>query len=689
MDRIDRTTSLVFASTLLLAAACGLAAPHTGHTISGTVSGEVKNGATITLTGTAGAVTTTSGSSGSYAFGSVADGVFTITAALPGYVFAPESWQQVTVAGADLGGKDFHATATHHGIRGTISGLQPGGVQVFLTGASTATTTTAADGTYAFASVANGTSAVTPVRAGYGFSPGKRTVLLAGGDAIGQDFVSSLNTTPLHAIPGAVTGAIQAGVTLTLAQGGAALSTAVTGPAGTFSFADRADGDYTLTPTLSGYAFTPRSLAVTLGGADAPAQLFQAAVSAASSQIEELATGGHLAGGVAIGNDLDAWITDPVSGQVSRILLQDSSDGLRGDVMDIQLSPAGARPGAIALRYFGIRCFTEAVANRIGCLTWGGGTIFSADVPTPASGLVDIVNGPGATPLSPDMWFAEHDAGKVGRLSINEGGATPVATVVAEYALPAGCLPNALTWTDNNVWWAAEGCGRIGWIDRLTGAVHTIDVDVGRPVSLATNLGEPGAWFIDADGDRLGRVTTAGGLSWFTPAVPGSQLTGVTTGPDQALYVTQLAGNSIARLPFASYDPGAGQDAGRLTEELAIPTAGAQPARITAGTDGNVWFTERGQARLGVIYMPTHCIYGRITLADLVTPVASVAMTLTPHGGSSGADVTSAGGDYMFCGLAPGDYTVTPTPSARAFTPTSLAVTMGTSNLVGRGFVAR
>jgi virginiamycin B lyase len=391
---------------------------------------------------------------------------------------------------------------------------------------------------------------------------------------------------------------------------------------------------------------------------------------------------------VAIGNDLDAWITDPISGMVSRVLLQDGTDGHRGDVLDFQLVPANAQPTAIALRYFGIRCFTEAAANRIGCLTWGGGTTFTVDVPTPASGLVDIVNGPGATPLSPDMWFAEHDAGKVGRLSIDESGTVPVATVVAEYPLPAGCKPNALTWTDGNVWWAAEGCGRIGWIDRTTGAVHTVDVNVGRPVSLASNLGEPGAWFVDAASDRLGRLTTAGGLSWFTPAVAGSQLTGVTVGPDLALYVTQLAGNSVARLPFSSYDPNAGPNAGRLTEVIQLPTAGAQPARITGGTDGNVWFTERGQPRLGVIYMATHCLYGKVTLAGLGTPVAAVAMTLTPPG-AQGSAVTSTEGDYIFCGLAPGAYTVTPTSSTRVFTPASLAVTLGRSNLVGLSFVAK
>jgi len=670
----------------LLVAGCGLDAPPSGHTVSGAVTGEVKAGVTITLTGGTAPVTTTTGASGTYAFGSVANGLYLATAAMEGFTFSPHAGQAVTVADADVGGQDFLATAKSHAIRGTISGVDRAGVQLDLSGGVTASTTSAADGTYAFVGILDSTYLVTPRLAGHGFSPGARTVTLSGADAVGQDFVASVVTTALHAISGSVSGAAVAGVTIALDQGTTRLTTALTTASGAFLFPDLADGAYTLTPSRSGFAFAPASLAVTLGGADAALAPFAATVSTGSSQLGELDTGGRIGFGIAIGNDLDAWLTDGTNGVVSRVRLQDSPEGARGQVTDFPVGTATAAPSAIALRFFGLRCFTEVQANRIGCISYSGADVFTVDIPTAASRPLDIINGPGSGPLSPDLWFAEHDVGKVGRMSVAAGQNPTSGAMVAEYVLPAGCKPTALAWTSGNVWWSAEGCGRIGWINPTTGEVRAVAVDVGQPISLAPILDEAGVWFVDAASDRLGRLTAAGGLAWFSPTVAGSKLTGVANGPDQAVYVTQSAANSIGRLPYASFDPKAAPNSGRLTQVIPLPTAGSQPFRITRGTDGNVWFTERGKSAIGVIFMPTHCILGKITLANLVTPVAAVTVTLTPGGGTT---TTTTEGDYIFCGLAPGLYTVKPSLAARTFVPASLAVTMTNSNLVGRSFVAQ
>jgi streptogramin lyase len=701
MDRFDRrreTRRTTASSTTgpwvahlglacLLAAGCGLKAAPTGQTVAGQVSGEGVDGVTITLTGGAPHSSSTNGA-GAFAIGSVGDGTYVATASREGYSFAPQAGIEVKVAGADVGGLAFRSTATHHAIRGTISGPVKAGVELQLTGASATTTTSAADGTYAFPAILDGSYEVRPSLAGYGFAPGARVVTLAGADMVGQDFLLSVRTGSLHAISGSVSGSVAAGVTVTLRPVAGAAVTAITGASGAFTFGGREDGAYTLTPTLTGFAFSPRSLAVTLQGADSLPQLFTASTSTGAVRLDELATGAHIATGLAIGNDLNAWITDGAAGVISRVLLQDSASGVRGDVLDIPLSPADAQPAGIALRFFGLRCLAETHANRVGCLSWGGDVLFMVDIPTPASGTAEIINGPGATPVQPDMWFAEHDAGKVGRLVITEANGVTSGAVTAEYVLPAGCQPTALGWSDGAVWWAAEGCGRIGWIDPVLGTVQVIPVAVGRPISLTPNLGEPGVWFVDAVSDRLGRLSQTGGLSWFSTVVAGSHLAGVALGPDKALYVTEQAGNAIARFPLSSFDPGADPNGGRLTEEFALPTAGARPQRITSGTDGNVWFTEGGQARLGVVYMPTHCINGRVTLSDLVTPVPGVTVALAGPGGAAASALSSDIGNFAFCDLAPGAYVLTPSLAQRAFTPTTLPVNLGSSSLISRDFVA-
>jgi streptogramin lyase len=672
----------------LLLLACGVKATPTGHVVSGTVTGEVQAGVTITLSGGAGApITTTTGASGGYAFESLDNGSYLATAAMEGYTFKPGAGQQAVVSNADVPSLDFIATATHHAVRGTISGVVSAGVTLTLTGPTTATTTSAADGTFAFEGMVDSTYVLTPTLAGHGFSPGARPLTLSGANAVGQDFVSSLNLTPLHAISGTVAGATAAGVTISLDRGTSPAASQVTSAAGAYTFPALADGDYLVTPTRTGFTFVPHSLPVTLGGADVALAPFQASASAAAPQLAELSTGGRMGYGIAIGNDLNAWITDGATPVVSRVLLQASADGPLGQVTDFPLGAGDTAATAIALRFFGLRCYTEPQANRIGCMGWGGVDEFSVGIPTPASNPVDVVNGPGLDQLNPDMWFAEHDAGKVGRLRLATGSNPTSGAIVAEYVLPAGCKPTALAWSSGNVWWAAEGCRRIGWIDPASGVVQVVNTDVGQPISMAPHLKEAGVWFVDGASDRLGRLTAAGGLNWFSPAA-GSRLTSVTNGPDDAVYVTQFSANSIARLPISAFDPNAGPNTGRITQEFPLATAGSQPFRIAAGADGNVWFTERGKASIGVVTMATHCLGGKVTLADLSTPVPGVALTLVPAGGSSGSATTTAEGNYGFCGLAPGVYTVTPALAAKTFTPASLSVTMGGSALIGRSFVA-
>ena len=42
--------------------------------------------------------------------------------------------------------------------------------------------------------------------------------------------------------------------------------------------------------------------------------------------------------------------------------------------------------------------------------------------------------------------------------------------------------------------------------------------------------------------------------------------------------------------------------------EFPVPTANADPYGITAGPDGNLWFTEYGGSKIGMINPTTHAI---------------------------------------------------------------------------------
>jgi hypothetical protein len=155
--------------------------------------------------------------------------------------------------------------ATTYSIAGAVTGDIIAGVTINLTGAATATTTTAADGTYSFTGRANGTYTVTPVLSGYIFYP-TSTVLVVNGSNMIADFVASENSDPKFTLSGTVTlgGVAQSGVKITLSDGATGETTTLTD--GTFSFANLVAGNYTVTPYLSGYAFSPDHLDVPLTG---------------------------------------------------------------------------------------------------------------------------------------------------------------------------------------------------------------------------------------------------------------------------------------------------------------------------------------------------------------------------------------------------------------------------------------
>ncbi len=78
--------------------------------------------------------------------------------------------------------------------------------------------------------------------------------------------VSATATGPTYSISGTVSGAVTSGVTMNLT--GAATASTTTGTGGTYAFSGLGNGSYTVTPSLSGYTFSPTSTPVTISGAN-------------------------------------------------------------------------------------------------------------------------------------------------------------------------------------------------------------------------------------------------------------------------------------------------------------------------------------------------------------------------------------------------------------------------------------
>ncbi len=118
---------------------------------------------------------------------------------------------------------------------------------------------TASNGNYTVSGLANGyTYTVTPSKPGYTFDPVNRSYFKLNNNVFNANFTG---TPPTYTISGRVTnnqGAGMSGVTMTLS--GTESRTTTTNSNGDFSFATlTANGNYTVTPSKTGYSFTPPS----------------------------------------------------------------------------------------------------------------------------------------------------------------------------------------------------------------------------------------------------------------------------------------------------------------------------------------------------------------------------------------------------------------------------------------------
>jgi hypothetical protein len=151
-------------------------------------------------------------------------------------------------------------------ISGTLGPVAGGsGATVTLSGARAATQTADSSGKYIFNGLANGTYAVTPSHTGYTFSPNSQAATIHKANVTGVNFTGTTQGAT-YSISGTISPAVAANGTAVMLSGTAAATT-VTNASGNYTFSGLAKGTYTLTPSNSGYSFTPASHNVTINAA--------------------------------------------------------------------------------------------------------------------------------------------------------------------------------------------------------------------------------------------------------------------------------------------------------------------------------------------------------------------------------------------------------------------------------------
>ncbi|MFO7716849.1 carboxypeptidase-like regulatory domain-containing protein, partial [Desulfosarcina sp.] len=170
----------------------------TTYSISGKVSGDIKQSVNIVLSGAMSANVLTD-PDGNYSVASLPNGSYTITPSKAGYTFTQAS-RSIIINGAGSPGNDFTSAAVLYAISGTVSGVVTTDVTITVTGTTEGgaafapvETTTSGDGSYSVPAVPNGDYVVAAAKPGYLFNPSSYAVTISAENSQNRDFSASIN----------------------------------------------------------------------------------------------------------------------------------------------------------------------------------------------------------------------------------------------------------------------------------------------------------------------------------------------------------------------------------------------------------------------------------------------------------------------------------------------------------------
>ena len=498
-------------------------------------------------------------------------------------------------------------------ISGTISPVAGGsGATVALSGAATASTVADANGNYRFSGVTNGSYTVTPSQAGFTFTPVNKAVTVTGADQTGVNFAGVANT---WAISGTISPAASAsGVTVALS--GAATASTVTDANGNYSFANLSSGSYVVTPTKTGFTFSPSSQSVTVSGANVSATNFTAQV---------MATGG---------------IT----------LIQDSVNGNESSASAISTSFTAANTAGNFLIVSG------TIARP-------AGTLSISD--TAGNSYIPVTTP--VTDANQDttsyLWYVPVCKGGVNSVTLTPASAGALEIHVSEwsgvsatypvdaFASAAGTGANAssgpVTTTANGelvygytflLNTATAGSGFAG-MTLVNGDLDEYQIQSSAGSIAATYSQQSGTWFARVATFRPSTATMGIISGSITPATGGGGATVTLSGTENATVQADANGNySFAGLPNGSYSVTPSKIGFSFTPvSQTVSLSGTnQTASQLRGTDDKLYLEH--------LWKHQPCNQRR-------------RRDLTLSGSSSGAVIADANGNYSFSGLTNGSYT--------------------------------
>ncbi len=287
------------------------------------------------------------------------------------------------------------------------------------------------------------------------------------------------------------------------------------------------------------------------------------------------------------GPDGAVWMTEWVSSRIVRVAMDGSITEF--DVAP-GVSPSGITVGPDQNTWFGM----EGGPPGIGRISTSG-QLVELPLGLYLSMPVGFVSGPDG-----NVWFTS--AGILGPIS---PGVAAIGKVTPGGQITTYPLPNDTNATgiivspEGNFWFiyvflASPSPGPRAGVQRInldgTGLSVVASLDPDQATSMV--LGPDGNAWITMKSNAIGKVTAAGVVTKYPVPTPNSSPFDITAGPDGNLWFTEYDGNKIGRIT----------PQGVITEFL-VPTPDAGPAAICVGPDGHIWFTESKAHKVGRLFL--------------------------------------------------------------------------------------
>jgi hypothetical protein len=524
-----------------------------------------------------------------------------------------------------------------YSISGTITG--GGGSTVTLSGAASASVPADSSGNYTFANLANGSYTITPSKTGFTFTPATRSVVVSGANQSSVDFTAQ--PLPTYSISGTITGG--GGSTVTLS--GTASANVPADSSGNYTFANLANGSYTITPSKAGFAFTPATRSVVLNGANQTGADFTAQILASSSiQMVQKNVNGNESSGSSMS------VAFPANNTQGNFLI---------------VTGTAARP-----------------ANTLSLSDTAGNTYLPAIGPMidPAQDVTvyvwyvpDCKGSPNTVTITPSTasaleihvseWSGVAKISSLDQISFATGNSASVSSG-SKVTTADGELIFGYGWVVNN---ATSGPGFTP-LSLVNGDLteYQIQNSAGSVAATFTQTSAP--WLAIMVTFRAAPALSISGT--ISPAADGSGATVTLSGAASA---TTMA-DAVGKYTFSGI--GNGSYAVAVSKSGYSFSPASQPVTVNGATVTSIDFTAAAA--------PTWSISGSITPA-----AGGIGATVALSGAASATTVADALGNFTFTGVASGSYTVTPSKNGYSFSPASQPVAMSGTDVTDVSFTAQ